>query len=325
MRVGQVVVVCCAISVWMWAQRAQACEPIACSVASVFPAGGEIPIDQFRLTFRASEDHRESSGTQSPATPHLFRVDGTAQTELGLHSEPTADDPFAFALTPMAALAPGDHVVFEADQSPCGTDTLSATFTLTPAAPLPTTLGTLNVSLSRARLEVATSAGTCVTTVDAASANFSISLSAAAEPFQDVASYRLILDDQPEFGAADGLPRGEARVYASCDRTPGIVDNVPTGPHRAFLRATLADGTHVDTPEVMFTLDCGEVPAASTSSVDAGTLQRNTSGGCDVAGIRQRAPVWQAGSLPLLALLCARRRRRWRQSRPSLGSESHQA
>jgi hypothetical protein len=312
MGIGQVALVCCAVSIGLWAERARACEPIACSVGSVFPSGGEIPVDQFRLTFRAAQDQRESSGARSLATPHLFRLDGTARTELALQSAPVDDDPFSFVLTPTAALAPGDRLVFEADQSPCSADILSATFTLTPVAPAPAMLGVLNVKLARQWLEIATSAGTCTTDVDAASADLSVSLSAAAEPFKDVVSYQLVLDDQPDVGASVGLDRGAARVYAPCGSDPGLADSTSTGPHRAFMRATMGDGTRVATAEVAFTLDCSGAAPASSTGVDAGALQTNPSSGCDVAGIRSRTPTWQTGSLALLALLCASRRRQRR-------------
>jgi hypothetical protein len=246
--------------------------------------------------------------TERPSEPHLYELDGESRREVALQREDAREPSGGFILSPAAPIAVGTRLSFEADPTPCDDGSaLHGEFRVTEAAPLPTSLGTLQTSVHRGPLSVPANAS-CSNRIDAAYVDLSVSLAQAAQPFADVIVYGLVLDGAPagHFRASVineyELPRDQERVYVACETDPDVYrHDVPPGVHRARMRASLPDGTSLETDEVSFELRCDGV------SADAG-------GGCAVEDARSERSAWWwvGGGLLALRARGARRSRRAR-------------
>jgi hypothetical protein len=265
---------------------AHACKFLVCQSADVFPAGGDIPQDQLEFTFRPDREQYDQNDAGRP-TPHLYRIEGDARSEIPLELTALAGYPPSFTVKPASALPAGSKLVLEADAPTCRPEArLEATFTVTEAAPAPTSLGTLKFALQRGLLEVGTRAGSCSETLDVAYADLTLELAAGALPFRSVLAYQWLVDGAPYDGFFHVLPhgdegngrselgRGVERVYALCEpaassRPESLLSRTAPGEHRVSLRGVLRGGATVETPEVHLELKC-DGPAPVSSGADAG-------------------------------------------------------
>jgi len=108
--------------------------------------------------------------------PRNVGIDGDARTEIMLRLETISGNARSFSVVPTETIRPGSQLALEADavdylvQLP----DMRARFSITEAAPLPATLGTLQVTTQQGRLRVAARGGSCSAEIDAAYADLSI-------------------------------------------------------------------------------------------------------------------------------------------------------
>lgn len=248
---------------------ARACSAPACWSPSVFPSGGIVPANQFRLRYRPGADYRPEAG-DAREKAQLFSVTGGARSELMAMVTPEEEGRVSvLSLADMPA--PGTTIVLEAAAPPTCTPPqivmpLRAEFTITAPSPVPDSLGQLSAAVKHQRLQVATRAGSCSVEVEAAYADLKLALADNAKPFVDVIDYELLLDGAPFPAFSDSLvgsktlPRGEERVYTPCDGDEHLIDPIAPGMHRAKFRGTLPDGSTVESGETQFELWCPPVP-----------------------------------------------------------------
>lgn len=152
---------------------------------------------------------------------------------------------------PTTPLAPGAYRARLA--SPCSgagieDGLLTSSFTVTAAAPLPTSAGSLSVaSAGRESTRATTSAGSCTDAVDAAVVDLSLAASPSIDPYGDAISWETWVDGRfwwaatGRLAATEGSAHGVLRLFAACDgmtprgRHPGLSE----GPHDVELRARL--------------------------------------------------------------------------------------
>lgn len=272
-----------------------ACTPITCSVAAVFPSGGDLPLNLFTLRFKPPRIYNEDGGL---STPRLYRVDGDARTEVPLTITTLMDG--NVLLAPVSAPEVGTRLTLEAELGCFAPGSLRADYVVTGAVPVPKEMGTLQATLGRAEVLVPTARGSCTVTLDAAYADLAVLYTDAARPLADVLEPQLWVDGTRYTWSAK-------QVFASCqtyDEYPLV--NLKLGKHRAELRGTLLDGTMLKTPEVEFNLQC----VGPTTTLDGGTTTHDATTGCSAAA--------NPGSLNLTHWLCVsvgivlmvRRRRR---------------
>src|SRR5687768_9105345 len=172
---------------------ADACSAPVCWPGAFVPGdGATIPANAPGLYWRpmAGQDQPDPSQVRltrasDPLTPLDF-----ASTQL-----PNGD----YVLAPAAPLIEGEQYVLE-DRSTCsGTAGPRVTFTAGAQAPLPASLGTLQLigHGTPLELDVSTASGSCSTTVDAMTLSIELVRSADAEPWKDLFLYETLVDDQP--------------------------------------------------------------------------------------------------------------------------------
>jgi len=241
----------------------------------------------------------------APAIPLAFWGDPTIDGIV--FSGPGGEVPFVREeglLVLSETLAPGEHTVTITSSYEGGfSDSRTASFTATGAAPLPAALGTVAaLAPKHFDIEVEDWSGACSLFHDAVSVDLEVMLAAEAEPWADLLRWSTEVDGSPwshrrSILAYDTLGgswhgRGRDRVFALCDEEAPTGYGVAEGSHSASLQATLA-GTELalTTNTVDFSLECG------SGGGDGGD-------GCAVGGGGSTA-------FPLLALaLLALRRRR---------------
>jgi hypothetical protein len=261
--------------------RARACSPQTCSVATVFPSGGELPLNLLTLRFKPPRNYYEDGGL---STPRLYRVDGGARTELALTHTALSDG--NVLLSPVSPPEVGTRLTLETEQGCSAPGLVRADYVVTSAVAVPAELGSLQATLGRAAMMVPTSRGSCTVTLDAAYADLSVLYTDAARPLADVLEPQLWVDGKPYSWSA-------RQVFATCekyDEYPTV--NLTLGKHRAEMRGTLLDGTMLKTAEIELDLRC----VGPTSTLDGGTSRHDTSSGCSAVA---RPPA-----LGMMGLLC---------------------
>jgi len=256
----------CLLGVHVMPGLARACSPNSCVSARVSPAGGALPANQLTFDFWLGRDSRAGAFS---SLPRLVRVDGERRTELAVEM---SQRPGGNLILRAGELLPGTKLVLESDATGC-VPAFRSEYTVTEVHPLPTALGTLAAVTSVDELEVFTTAGTCTEQVEAAYADLTVVLSKEAQPFADGLSFAVVIDGQarphPSTKLADraGLT---FRVFAVCEPNIHVFPDLSLGKHQVRMRASLPDGTAVETPDMALTLDCA--PAADGCSLrSAGT------------------------------------------------------
>ncbi|HEX5656980.1 MAG TPA: hypothetical protein VFX59_07280 [Polyangiales bacterium] len=274
-----------------------------------------------RLRFSPGFQLTADGGTP---TPRLYRLEGSTKVGVPFHS--MRIDDFSAWLEPTVAQPVGTALVLELDR-PQGCDAQSATYTVTEAKPLPTSVGTLSSTLARKKIEVASGAS-CSETVDASYADFRIALATEALPYASLFTYQTYLDGELAYrfskntSTGEGLPQGEDRVFTLCGSyagKPQSNNEQSPGTHRVRFEATLPDGTKLSTPEVSFELRCDGTADAGvkndagvkadsgiTGGVDSG-LPSNASNDDDSCSLASKRSGFSLGLLALALLLRQRR------------------
>jgi len=318
---------------WIAPPPSLACSYLDCGAANVHPAKGEIPANEFVLTYSPTR-WLDGGGL---IEPHLYKVAGDGGVELPL----TLADAGGRLLTldTTQALSPGDQLVLESGSNECPLpEPFRTRFTVTEPRARPAVLGTLVATVTQGPLTIAGFGGACSTEIDASYADLVVEFAPEAVPFAEVMRYQLWLDGVPQRPFADFIagavppfeplrPKSmfeswQERAYLSCDpisaRFKLFGESTP-GVHRARMRATFLDGTTLDTPEVEFQLRCDGADAgvadASTADAARGTrTEASTQGDADGCSVSPRSGRGSTGGLALFAacgcLLIRRRVRR---------------
>jgi len=249
---------------------------------------------------------------------------------------------------PVAAVT----LAFEETCLPYGSDAgvvgQAIAFTVTEAAPLPTTVGTVSFSYARENVTVGSSAGSCVDAVDSATAHLTVAVDPALQKFAAVASFTTLVDGSKWASSAWGVsgPAGGKTwlgdksahrhdlIFAACGPSPpGTSDRgLSVGKHRVELRAELAGGAPI--PGATFEIDlrceggsrpdggvvavpdaaAPELPdSAPTSAADASprAVDDTVTSGCTCrAGRPGRGGIASGAAAFTLPMLAIRRRRR---------------
>lgn len=290
---------------------ADACSPPPCWGGAFVPGNhGRVPANAPALFWRPMFVYDD-------LTSHPMNVVLTSA------ADPTTPIPLAaqafgfgdFLFAPNAPLAPGDYIL--TDRTACdefGITGPQVAFTVGPAAPLPSSLGSLIATPEGVQpIDLSTSLGSCSVQPPVAAAQIQLTPSDAALPWLDVLHFETWVDGKrwgysPSSVAvvppgASPLGRARDRVFhvcASMDETVG--KGVDEGKHVVTLRATLPGSTQVVTSSsVEVTLTCNQ-PAGDPGDPPGAPA----AGGCSAGA--------GAGPWPGLALLAlvrpARRRQR---------------
>lgn len=285
------------------ASSAQACSGLPCWPGRVLPMGGRVPLNQLTLIW---ETPQRMIGVRDPVTPHLYLRTAGNRSELPLRE---AGSGLAVKLTPDVPVAAGSQLLFEWADDCSVRATRSAMFEVTDAAPLPNTLGKLQVlDEERGPVLVSVSTGECAAPVQGVYADLSVELSAEAVPYADVLRYGLVVDGSsgPSYGYNPGpygsLPRvgatmqgpGRDRVFVLCGEHRGerLDMGLKAGVHRVQMVAWLPDDSKVVSDEIEVELRC-------------------EADGCALRPVSSRsAATFFATALALIASFAWRRRRR---------------
>jgi hypothetical protein len=218
--------------------------------------------------------------------------------------------------------------------------------TVTTAAPLPTSIGTVNVQVQRESAYTVTADASCTTTVSAAVARFALSAPAELQPFLSVARLSMTVDGQSwaasPYGGGTRIPtsiywveRRPLAVHALC-QIPGpftLDRGLPEGHHHAELTVEIPGlATTLAPVSVDFDLSCaspdGGTLADGGASPDGPAPARDAPASADAPVVAPPSPssgcAYSPGAggmtaLPMaaLALLIVRLARRRRSPLPS--------
>jgi hypothetical protein len=255
-----------------------------------------------------------------------------------------------------AALTPGSKLIFgwqdlkNADQPRVRTE---VTISITDVAPLPASLGELDVSTMLGLTVAGSSGGECQRQLQASYADVDLRLSPEATPYADALRYELRVDgdqpwqfkdtivapSEPRLGSSSLGPKKD-RVIVSCESDPYLAPGLsayrsaPTlepGSHRVRMVGVLPDTTEISSAEVVIDLSCGADAGAAASGHDAGATATDAAtrdasaksdraaasggGGCTVVAPCQMPRHVEVAFLAMLASLHAARRRKRARTR----------
>ena len=234
---------------------AEACSP-ACAVAKLAPAAG--------ATVPASAPGLLLIGSGAD-TSSVSLVDGNGAVVAGSFLKDAASQRTYFA--PTTALAPGSYAT-RGLTSCNGADTVDATFTVTAAAALPTSTGSLAVKKSaRENLSAWTSSGSCTEPVDAAYVDLEVNVDPALAPYLSVVTWQTKVDgkwwSQEDPIDVPSAPSGNAhsylRLFTPCDgqKSVGRDQGLTDGKHDVEVRAFLAGGAVLTAAKLSVVVSCG--------------------------------------------------------------------
>jgi hypothetical protein len=248
---------------------AEACSPPPCWPGAFVPGDAStIPANAPGLYWRPGR-----SGGGAASTTSSVRLTTVSAPSTALPFTATALPSGDYVIVPSAPLVEGTAYVLE-DQSTCGGSAGSprVTFTAGPAAPLPTSLGTVSTigHGTRLGLEVATASGSCSTMIDAVTFSIELSPSAEAIPWSSLLLYETLVDDQPwaiqesiNISSAPGESwKGRARdlLFRTCTPSPDAsYPGMSPGTHDVAFRASLPGGQPISTPPSPVELMCDDV------------------------------------------------------------------
>lgn len=292
---------------------ADACSPPPCWGGSFVPGNhGRVPANAPALFWRPMSGY---DLTSDPLNVVLTTAaDPTTPIPLAAQRFGSGD----FLLAPSAALTPGDYVL--TDHTACeefGITGPQVAFTVGPAAPMPSELGTLTAIPQNVQpIDLSTSLGACSVQTPVAAAQIELTPSDAALAWLDVLHFETWVDGKrwqylPSSVAvvppgASPLGRARDRVFHVCSSMDDTVfRGVAEGTHVVTMRAMLPGSSQVVmSSAVEVTLQCdrpaGDPPADPPAGAPA-------TGGCS-AGASAGAGPWLG--LALLALVRRGARRR---------------
>jgi MYXO-CTERM domain-containing protein len=223
---------------------AEACSQSVCYGAQLFPAPSTtVPANIPAFEWRPAYDD------QATDPNNLIFTDASDNSTIGFTATRRSDG--TFEITPSTTLPPGSYRLSDTNQCN-GTSGPLSSFTLGPAAPLPSQLGMLSAhTLQRGSLDVVTAKGSCSEHINAASVDVQLALAADAQPWAAALHYETLVDGKPYRASANAnqiitlgeswVGRGKDRVIARCDgaANDGTFSGVEPGVHEIVLRATL--------------------------------------------------------------------------------------
>lgn len=214
---------------------------------------------------------------QSDEVPHAltFRKNGPLGAE-EVRFQIVADGEREL-LAPDGGLATGSsYTVTASSRCEDGRSPATTTFSVGAPAPAPTSLGAL-VARGATVGDLAVAGGSrCVETIRAAQVEIELGPSADAAPWEALFRYETFVDgvrfaappdaiDPPHRGAS-WKGRRKDLVFSECDpKDPAFRRGVAEGAHRITMRATLPNGTAVETPAIDVVLSCAVAPDAGVS------------------------------------------------------------
>ena len=203
--------------------------------------------------------------------------------------------------------------------------TVKATFTAAPAAPKPTTLGTLRVTGSGVTSLRLGSGASCSASASAAHAAFEVALPAEVAPWGALLAYETFVDGARWSASNDATQQvhhggswvgiGKDVVYAVCDEeTAAIYRGVSAGRHQVVMRARLAGDPSVALESAPLTVELACPGSGDAGSPDGGggpaaAASEAGGGGCSAATGPAGTPL-AATALAVVGLAALRRRRR---------------
>lgn len=279
---------------------ADACSPARCSGGTLIPGDtSTVPANLPGLLWHPLLDRAEQSGAVDPRKVTLTRSGDTTPIAFTAHPLTNQD----MLLVPDAPLTAGETYEVN-DATTCGGTTTSfahSRFSVRPATPLPTTLGTLAASEQLIdRLSVGTYTGACTADVTAARREIALAMDPGTDEWLALLQVYAIVDGQPwtrtpsQVWGPPGTRQAGATVpvYLTCASSDDGADpGLTAGSHTIRMEATLpGTGVSVSSDTLTFELDCDD--------------HGKDAAGCNASG---------SGSLPLLGLALGalvRRRRR---------------
>lgn len=276
------------------ARPASACSPSHCRAAFAPFDGAVIPANAPALYWRLD------AGGQTPVMPTLTAASAPTTPVAFTLVQQNGD----FLVVPTAPFVEGETYTFE--QVACG-ETVRSSFTAAAAAPLPSSLGTVNIVVNGERPGFAVQAGgvgECTTSIAATTANVTLERSPTAAPWNDLLFYETRVDDTtweykpgtfvyPPLGET-WSGRGKDVLWAACETKPNAYVGLTAGGHSVLFRASIPNGPTLSTPAVTVDLACDPDPAPEP--------EPSSDGGCATG-----KPAALGLGLALLGL--ARRRR----------------
>lgn len=252
------------------ARPAEACSPPQCWPGAFIPQDGAV-IPENAPGFY----YRPSSQGGTPGDASLVRLTAASAPAVSLELTAVAQPNGDFVLVPDAPLVAGETYTLE-DGTLCNGDSMHATFTAGPSAPLPSSLGTVRLIGHGmfAELDVATASGSCSTKVEATIAQVTLDRSASAEPWKDLLLYETLVDDKPWVNQASinvrtdpgesWLGRGADLLYRVCAPNPdALFPGLSVGGHVVRFRASLpgvTNQTSLATPAEAIEIMCTANP-----------------------------------------------------------------
>jgi hypothetical protein len=290
---------------------ADACSPPLCWSGAFVPGDdAQVPANAPALLWRPMAGHQV---TPDPMNVVLaLAVDPTRQFPLTAQLLASGD----FLLAPDAPLTPGDYLL--TDHTLClGLTGPEATFTVTPAGPMPSDLGALGAYVDPIlrEIDLSTSLGSCSVQTSVASADLELQPSESARPWFDVLQFETWVDDKPwsyQTSAVGVLAPGKTSLGSGRDRVFHVCSSmddtvfrgVAEGKHVVSMRATLPGSSLVVmSNSVEVTLQC-DLPNHYPPDDEDDDGGAHASGGCSAGA---GAGPWLG--LALLALVRPARRR----------------
>ena len=221
--------------------------------------------------------------TDGPLSPGATLTLRTVDKNIPLTMENHRINGAAIVLARFEGVTPSTSIQASAPETcrfgPKGTP---ATITVGPSAPLPKSLGHLNiVSDHIGPLTVGTSMGSCSTVINARQALIQLVPSIEATPWVDAMVFNTLVDGKPyiktesigeraPFGAS-WVGRGKERVYVDCDSDRGAFQGIAPGPHTVVIQARIpgVEGVLSSDPlTVDLRCDDPQQPTSTSKSVD---------------------------------------------------------
>jgi MYXO-CTERM domain-containing protein len=248
------------------ARPADACGPPACWPGAFVPGDNTtVPENAPGLYWRPSiVDNRSAD----PSMVSLVREGDTTPIPVTPIAQGTD-----WVLVPQVPLVAGTRYVLAESRECNGTAGARATFTVGPSAPLPTTLGTLELLGHGNFMELEVGAGgSCSTTIGAMAVQVSLTAAPDIAPWKDLLVYETLVDGQPWFTepsinvrtppGGSWYGRGIDLLYRICEPDPSAArPGLTAGGHEAAFRATLPGSSiTLATPAQAFELMCASPP-----------------------------------------------------------------
>jgi hypothetical protein len=283
---------------------ALACSVSSCVAEQLLPSGGSVPANVPGFLWHPGT---VPEGKESIVT--LTKLGAQGEKNVAVTVESVSEPNRLGGLTrilPSEPLEPLAQYVLSVPDYCSGQEGArrTSTITVTEAAPVPSSLGRLDIKQSAGTIEVAHTAS-CSAEVTASYADLTLQLSPEAAAYRGVLRYQTLADGKPAPVATGSKAPGAARLYVMCGKSvPGAMEGLPPGRHAVKVSALLPDGTRIDSEEVELELTC------DTPSVPEAVVK--PSGRCSVSapGNSKVSWAWPLMSAALTLVLRRARRRK---------------